>query len=336
MEENTQKSEKEPAKGRRGLIIFLKVVACTLIIIAILLISIRVGEKLAFAPFYNSAKNELPIPGVNSGFVGQGLDYIEEEDYFLTCGYSAKKGEASMVYVMKADGSSYKTVLKNADGSDYTGHTGGIAHSGDYCYITGDDGCDVFMLNDILSGKEAQKQGVITSPQGHDPAYVVVRNGKLYEGSFYRAGNYETPLNERIQTPCGDNNTALIYVYELDASARFGVNPTPVEAYSTTGLVQGMTFTDKEIVLSTSYGLAPSHLLYYTLSQARSEEKDIGGISLKLYYLDGSVLTRKVTAPPMSEEIYYKDGRIFIMTESASNKYIFGKFMSGRYMYSFA
>ena len=37
----------------------------------------------------------------------------------------------------------------------------------------------------------------------------------------------------------------------------------------------------------------------------------------------------------MSEEIVYKDGRIYIMTESASNKYIFGKFMSGIEVYSY-
>jgi hypothetical protein len=36
----------------------------------------------------------------------------------------------------------------------------------------------------------------------------------------------------------------------------------------------------------------------------------------------------------MSEEIVYKDGLIYIMTESASNKYIFGKFMSGYNCYA--
>lgn len=327
----------EKKRSKRGIIITLKILASTIIIIAILLIGIRVGEKFAFASFYNSAKRELPIPGVNGGFVGQGLDYIEDKEVFITCGYSAKKGEASSVYVMNADGSNRKCELKNADGSVYVGHTGGVAHYKDYCYITGADGCDVFALSDILTKSEAKKIGEIKSPTGHDPAYVTVHDGKLYEGSFYRAGNYETPDNERITTPCGDENTALIYVYDLDDSAPFGVNETPVAAYSTTGLVQGMCFTDTQIVLSTSYGLAPSRLKYYDLSRIpQPVEKTIGSFTLDFYYLDGSCLERDVTAPPMSEEIVYKDGRIFIMTESASDKYIFGKFMSGRYMYSYA
>ena len=326
---------KTTKKSYRGLIIFLKVLICTLIIIDILLIGIRVGEKFAFAPFYNNAKRALPIPGTDSGFVGQGLDYIGDDDVFITCGYASKKGEASMVYVMKSNGTSVKTTLKNGDGSNYTGHTGGIAHYKDYCYITGADGCDVFRLSEILAGGEAKKIGEIHSPAGHDPAYVVVHDGKLYEGSFYRAGNYETPENERITTPNGEKNTALIYVYNLDDSKQFGVDEKPIAAYSTTGLVQGMTFTEDKIVLSLSYGFAASHLKFYDASKAQKKTETIGENTLEVSYLDGSCQVCDVTAPPMSEEIVYKDGAIYIMTESASNKYIFGKFMSGTYMYSY-
>ena len=128
----------------------------------------------------------------------------------------------------------------------------------------------------------------------------------------------------------------MIYAYKLDENSPFGVNNTPVAAYSTTGLVQGMTFAGGEMVLSTSYGVAPSHLKYYDLSAAQKERKTIGDNTLDLYYLDGSCQTRDVTAPPMTEEIVYRNGRIYIMCESASNKYIFGKLMSGRYIYSFA
>ena len=324
----------KPKKRRRGLIVFLKVVACFAIIIAILLLGVKMGEKLAFASFYNNAQRGLRIPGTNSGFVGQGLDYVEEENAFLTCGYSAKKGECSMVYVMKENGDTVKTALKNSDGSNYLGHTGGIAHFKDYCYITGDDGCDVFSLEDILLGGEAKKIGEIASP--HDPAYVVIHENKLYEGSFYRSGNYETPQSERITTPCGDENKSLIYVYDLDETLPFGVNQTPVAAYSATGLVQGMTFAEDKIVLSTSYGFSASHLIFYDLSKAQTENKAVGTYELDVTYLDSSCRVREVKAPPMSEEIVYKDGAIFIMTESASNKYIFGKFMSGRYMYSYS
>ncbi|MDE6691700.1 MAG: hypothetical protein K2K04_06995, partial [Clostridia bacterium] len=227
------------------------------------------------------------------------------------------------------------TKLKNADGSNYTGHTGGIAHYKEYIYITGDDGCDVFLLSGITEHKkESVKIGEVKTLL--DPAYCNVYEGKFYTGSFYRAGNYETPEWQRITTPNGDKNMAVITVFDIDDSAAdtFYISPKPVAAYSTAGLVQGMTFTDDEIVLSTSYGLASSHLYFYDKSSISAGQLNLKGENVPLYFLDGACIKRTVTAPPMSEEIVYLNGRIYIMTESASSKYIFGKLMSGKHLWS--
>lgn len=315
---------------RRALVIILSV----LLAISVLLLGIRVGEIIAFAPFFANAKGEFDAPTAN-GFVAQGLDYVESENAFLTCGYSAKKGRASMVYKIDKDGNRTLTKLKKVDGGIYTGHTGGIAHYGNYAFITGADGCDVFNLADFTQGKaEAQAVGTIKSPEGHDPAFVTVHGDKLYEGSFYRNGNYETPEGERITTPCGDNNTAIIYVYRLGGEENFGVSKKPIAAYSVRGLVQGMAFTDTQIVLSCSWGFNSSHLYFYDISAISEGQLSSGGENIPVKYLDSSCLVNTVTAPPMSEEIVFKDGRLFIMTESASDKYIFGKFMSGVTIFS--
>jgi hypothetical protein len=98
-----------------------------------------------------------------------------------------------------------------------------------------------------------------------------------------------------------------------------------------------MTFTDSRIVLSTSYGFATSHLYFYdaTAVAAKADKFTVNGTEVPLYYLDSASLVSTVSAPPMSEEIVYKDGRIYIMTESASNKYIFGKITGGSPLYSY-
>lgn len=327
---NKKKFKLSPA--RRAVVVLLSI----LLGITTLFLGIRVGELFAFIPFFCKAKAEFTTPGTSSGFVGQGLDYIEGENVFLTCGYNAKKGKPSMVYNVSGFNSATATLLKNEDGSAYTGHTGGIAHYGDYAYITSEDGCDVFNLADFTQRKaEAKKIGSVKSPEGHDPAFVVIKGDQLYEGSFYRQGNFETPQNERITTPSGDKNTAIIYVYQLGGSDNFGVSQKPIEAYSIRGLVQGMTFTEDSIVLSCSYGFAASHLYFYNISNISVGQLTLGGENIPLKHLDSSCLTRTVTTPPMSEEIVYKDGRIVIMTESASNKYIFGKFMSGLNIFSY-
>lgn len=321
-------------KNRKSLsTVILTVIVVAVAVISLLLAGIRAGEKIAFADFYNRARAEFKIP--TGGFVGQGLDYLEDEDAFITCGYSATKGKASMVYYVDKNGKATRTLLKNADGSNYTGHTGGIAHYKEYFYITGDDGCDVFSLADLLDHKkESVKLGEVKTLL--DPAYCNVYEGKFYTGSFYRAGNYETPKWQRMETPNGDKNMAVITVFDIDDNAAdsFYISPEPIVAYSTAGLVQGMTFTENEIVLSTSYGLAASHLYFYDKSSISAGQLTLNGKNVPLYYLDGACLSRTVTAPPMSEEIVYKDGRIYIMTESASNKYIFGKLMSGKHLWS--
>ena len=330
------KIETSYVRKKNPLEIIIKVVLTVVSVVVVLLATVKGGEKLVYLKFYRNAERGLPIPGINDKFVGQGLDYLESENVFLACGYSSEKGAASSVYVMRMDGKSQKTELKNADGTNYTGHTGGVAHYKDYCYITGENGLDVFMLSDVLSGGAAEKIGEIAAPEGHDPAFVTIRGGKLYEGSFYRAGNYETPADERITTPSGDENKALIYVYNINDGAEFCVDPTPTAAYSITGLVQGMEIIETQFVLSTSYGLASSHLLFYdTEKLASPERKTVCGNELDVYYLDSSCLVHSVTAPPMSEEIVFKDGKIYIMCESASDKYIFGKFTSGKYMYGY-
>ena len=325
---------KKRIKGNFSATTLLNALIIAIAVIALLLAGVSLGEKIAFADFYKRARAEFRIP-TGGGFVGQGLDYLEDENAFITCGYAATKGKCSMVYYIDENGNATRTLLKNADGSNYTGHTGGIAHYKEYFYITGDDGCDVFALADLLDHKsESKKLGDVKTLL--DPAYCNVYGGKFYTGSFYRAGNYETPDWQRITTPNGDENKAVITVFDIDDNAAdsFYILPEPSAVYSTTGLVQGMTFTDNEIILSTSYGLAASHLYFYDKSSISAGQLSLNGKNVPLYYLDGACLKRTVTAPPMSEEIVYLNGRIYIMCESASNKYIFGKFMSGKHLWS--
>lgn len=318
----------------------IKVLAIVLASVAgffsLLFLGIFSVDRISASAFYKRAEKQFAIPGTNSGFVGQGLDYLEDKDAFLTCGYSAKKGNASMVYYIDSNGKAKLTLLKKADGSNYKGHTGGIAHYKEYVYITGGDGCDVFLLSDFTDGNgESKMLGTVKAPL--DPAYCNVHDGKFYMGSFYRAGNYETDEWQRMTTPAGDANTSAIVVYDLDDSATdtFYVSPRVKSVYSTTGLVQGMTFIDDQIVLSTSYALASSHLLFYDTSKAVADDMTLKDTDVEMYYLDSACLVKDVKAPPMSEEIVYLNGKIYIMTESASDKYIFGKFTGATHLYAY-
>ena len=320
------------------------VLLALVLLIGLVLLVFKLVDRIRYRAFYSTAEAAFAMPGVRDGFVQQGFDYIPEKNVFLATGYM-NDGSASRVYVIRADGSTTYTALKRADGRDYTGHTGGIAHFGDDLYITGSDGLDVFSCTDVLAGEPttACKGTVLTY---NDPAYCYIYNGHILVGSFYRPGNYETPAYEHITTPAGETHRSIMTVFRLDTGAENGIFPVPLAVISTPDQVQGMCITEEgHVVLSTSYGMAPSKLLVYDRVRVVSASLAFAGITedgvpfdfatLPVYYLDGSCLAREIVAPPMAEELVYLDGKIHIMNESASDKYIFGKITTGRKVYAY-
>lgn len=283
--------------------------------------------------YFSHAKGEFIIPGLNTPFVPQGFDYVAGHNYYLISGYM-DDGTASRVYVREGDGDTFSVPLEATDGTAYTGHAGGICHSGEYVYIAGKNGVDVFSLKDILAQQPARQLGTVVT--GYKMAYCGVYNGYLLTGNFYYPGVYDTPANHRIVTPAGDSNTGLLTVFALNTGAEFGVAPEPVAAFSTPGQVQGFCFTDENtIALSTSYGLMSSHLQFYSIDLTHSSTLDVCGQLVPVYYLDSANLVDEVRLPPMAEELVHRNGRIYVMCESASNKYIFGKFIRGYQVFSY-
>lgn len=313
-------------------------------VIAVLLAGLKIGERIIFREFYKDAEKEFKMPGVNDGLVQQGICYIPEKELFLVAGYMSDNS-ASRVYVVSEDGKVLNKVsLKNQDGTDYLGHTGGIEFYGNYVYITDgtkekgyNGGLDVFPLDEMLNGKnEVKKLGRVTTY--NNPAYCHIYDGYLFVGEFYKENDYETLDSHRITTPNGDKNTALITVFKLGGEGNFSVAEKPCAAISTTGAIQGMYILDgKEIVLSSSWGLSKSKLYFYDLLLIESDLGNvlIDGNSVSLYHLDSKCLKKTLEAPPMAEEMVYIDDEIYILNESASKKYIFGKFLSGNNLYSY-
>lgn len=223
----------------------------------VVLVVLNAGVTFKYWDYFKNSEGDFIIPGLMDAYVPQGFDYIEETDTYLMCGYMSD-GSASRIYIRFEDGSTRFTSLYHADGSVYDKHAGGICHNGDYVYLAGDDGVDVFSMSQVLLGGEAVMLGTI--PTGHDMAYCTFYNGYLLAGNFYYPVHYETPENQRITTPAGDENTALMTVYKADPNGEFGIDPMPVAAISTPGRVQGMCFTsDEEQVLSISWRLTDSN-----------------------------------------------------------------------------
>ncbi|MBQ3215102.1 MAG: hypothetical protein IJB11_03185 [Oscillospiraceae bacterium] len=310
-----------------------KVILYILAALLLLLTLLYLGVTVVYFRFFSRAEAKFLVPGLDAPFVQQGFDYVEEQDAYLVSGYM-NDHSASRIYVRYDGGDTRYVELKNADGSDYTGHAGGICHNGGYAYLAGKGGLEVLTLDDVLDGGYATIIGRVET--GFDVACCSYYNGHLMAGELYRPGNYETdPSHHRI-TPDGTSNPALITLLRCDDSAAFGVVSTPVAAISVPAQLQGFCFTgDDQLVLSSSYGFASSYLSYHRIDLDYVGQILLSDTQVPLLYLDSTTLTDSVALPPMSEEIVYRNGQIYVMCESASNKYIFGKFIRGHQVFAY-
>jgi len=266
---------------------------------------------------FNDFRSEIAIPGLKDGACPQGIttykaNYTETvagengeekevtktQNYFFITAYL--KNQPSRIYVVgDVTGEIGYVTLKNDDGTDYTGHCGGIATNGYYVWVSSDDKVFVATTDKPTSTKNiaydiiklaAEKgsvqftssfnancnasflyfydydEGATNSPSAND---------RLYVGEFYRGGNYETNEKHRLTTPNGDNNTAFAYEYNTSTSTAFGLTtsdgydenkekvPKIQKIFSLPDEIQGFARTANGLVLSQSYGLKNSHIYYY-------------------------------------------------------------------------
>lgn len=310
-----------------------KILLIMLAVLLVLLLVLNIGVTLVYRDFFDAAHAQFRIPGLTTGFVPQGFDFAESQNCYLISGYM-KDYSASRIYIRYSDEKVRCVELENADGTVYAEHAGGVAVNGEYVYLPGKGGLDVFLLSDLLDSERARSVGKIAME--YDGDCCTFYNGYLLVGDFYYPGTYETPADHRVTTPAGDDNPAVIAIYQADPNGTFGVNPAPVAAISVRDRVQGFAFTeDGKIVLSTSYGVKSSQLWFYTFDDQRCGSVQLDGKDVPLYYLDSANLTKTVQMPPMSEEVVCRDGKVFVLFESACTKYLFGNFIRGTHVYAY-
>ncbi len=316
----SQHPKKRLAPGRVVLVVVGALVGALLVAWAALAI---VG-RVTFANFYDHATAELGIPGTNDGFIVQ--DEVQAPDgSWLFSGYETD-GSASPLY--RVDGMrTSKILIERPDGSVYDGHGGGVTCDDEFLYLTEENGYLVAPLDDVLSAEDgATVKTTSLRNLGIDPAFLTIIDGDLYAGVFYKAGPYDTPDEMHLTCPDGTENNAVMYRFEREPSSDGNYGEQPVRVYSIPGLVQGVCVVDGVMVLSQSWGLSPSELPGFAVDKLVDDGTyEVNGEAVPLTYLDSRSLMGAVTAPPMSEGLVEKDGRVWFTNEAASNKYLYGK-----------
>lgn len=298
--------------GKIALIAVLSLVG----VFATLVGGLNIAKFVIYSEYYSLKTNICKNPGLNDNFVCQGITVSEENDVIFVSGYM-KNHSSSRIYVTNEKNKSYYVELLK-DGKEFTGHVGGIATTGDKVYIA--DGGNIYTVNidDILNSHKGDKIEIGTGTKVNVAAsFVYTDESYLYVGEFHNGKAYNI-VGHESETKEG-THYAYCYKFDLNDLSK------PIKVYSIRNKVQGICFTpDGKVVMSTSYGITDSIYYVYNEKDATYSNREVDGAPL--YYLD--TLVNDIHGPAMSEDLDYYNGKVITLTESASNKYIFGKFFA--------
>ena len=283
--------------------------------VALVVLTTSIFNIVKFAIYneYYSIKENVAInPGLSDGFICQGICAVDGTEQILVSGYMKDKSP-SRIYITDKENNSYFVTLSKA-GKSFTGHAGGVSMNGDTVYIANGSRLYSFPLSSLLDAKEGDTVEIGEGVKVNNSAsFCYADENYVYVGEFHDGGKYVT--DHEYDTAEG-THYAIVSRYAHDDLEH------PDRVYSIRDKVQGICFTpDGKVVLSTSYGLTDSHYFVYDEADARDSGETLDGAPV--YYLEDCL--RDIKGPAMAEGLDYMDGKIITLTESASDKYIFGK-----------
>ncbi len=285
-------------------------------------ISIMLDGKYSDADYADFSSDAFEIPGLDDGFVPQGICFSESLDSFVISGYA--KNENSRLYLIdKESGEAKKLILK-----DFTKHAGGVAAEGDDVWVCagGDESkggyvyhISAAVLNNASDGDEIEFDG---SFQTQVRASALCCDGdRLYVAEFYEKSDY--PVNP--EHSFADNKAwAVGYNLPVDISDYDGSEKTPDIILSVPEKVQGMAVTSEgNIIFSTSYGRFYDSTLhiYRSPDEWTQDSKLIGTETVTVYIADDKGLISKVKMPTLMEGTDIHGDVLYAVFESGAEAY---------------
>ncbi len=327
-----QKLEKNLTKKKRPLwlriIGWLLTVIIGLVLILILVILIIYACKpLIYSTYIDSYREEVSIPSLEDKYTPQGMCYDDEEGVYYFSGYMTDD-TPSRLHVVDKESNSYYVNMAYPDGSDFYGHVGGISEFNDFLYIANEESVYIASKPEVLAAENGDSVPFLAEIEiGNNASFSFTDGKNLYLGAFYREGNYETDEDNYVDTTDGDTNKALCSVFTLDADSEYGVKDfDDFYLLSLPKMIQGLAVSESgKIILSESYAIASSHLYIHndlaSFPSSNIISHTLDGKERTCYILDSNTLEEDISMPPMSEDLDYYDGRVYINWESDGAKY---------------
>lgn len=302
-------------------------------------VSGKLPVDLQLSRFNKNSEEGFVIPGLYEGFVPQGIFYNEEKDIFLISGYYKDKVQPSRVIVVDGEGNFVKSVgCISRKGNKAYGHFGGIAVFKDNVYVATTGVTHVLSLSEIMAAEDDGYVLILEELYTDTTcSYVNVCDGVLYIGEFTDKTADDIKGATNIYTSkWGEKFYSRCNAFVLDENGVYGIkadrideegNLTPDFAVTTPFKVQGMTRLIDGSFVFTASSTAITNSRVYKYKDVTAGEPDeiieINSTEVPLYFCDIFDKTGYYRVPTYLEEItLYKDGSVYIITESAAAPYI--------------
>lgn len=276
-------------------------------------------------------ENAYVIPGLNSGYVPQGVAAIPGRSTVVLSCYHDSGTRASVLAFMDADtGRLIRTVDLTSDGAPVTGHVGGLTVCRGWLWTAFDGTLYRVRLPaadelERISALEVDSEFAVDSNTGS----LSSTDGVLWVGDFAYGSQYPTPAHHHHH---GDQR-AWVAAYAVDESGdltagrRYLVQGRsvlkPDRVVFVRQKVQGFAVCNDVIALSTSYGADDSTLTLY--------ESPLAGDPFEVplpdanetegYVVDGPKRLLTIRLPAGSEDLEWSGTHLLVPFESAADRY---------------
>lgn len=276
--------------------------------------------KYAIYNDYYSMRQELfKLPDIHNNFVPQGIAYSDKYEHYILTGYMSDNTNSKIYFVKDNNVSTYNLV----DGDKkFTKHCGGIAMTGDNVYIA--TGSKIYTIPYSSFGDNEYVDIGEGTPVNNSASFIFSNDDYIYVGEYCDRATPKYVKDHSYDTDEG-NHLAIYTKYSVNDLT------TPLQVVSIRDYVQGMAVgNDGRIYLSTSHGLTSSIVYCYEDSALKKSEYQLDGVDV--YFLTNHF--REIKGPAMFEDLDIVDNKLICSTESACNKYVFGKFFFADYAFS--
>ncbi len=295
-----------------------------------------ITEAEDYKGFFKEFKNDFIIPGLLEGIIPQGFCYIGELNAFAISGYYEDGIFPSMLMLVDAKTGKFTKAfpLQNVDGTDYSGHAGGLTASEDYIYLTSESTC---YICEIESLKKLDNGDTLKLESNFKlntfGSFACYNDGVLWTGDFIESSDKGRESARKITT-LGSGET--FYAYCEGYILKNGIPDVKKVNSQTNGYipdyllaipeqVQGMSFTlSGKIIFSTSYGRKNNSYIYVyddVFLTERVGTYEIEETEIDILACSSDLLKETIIAPPMAEGITQGENGQYIIFESGAEKY---------------